>query len=509
MAKAILSSKLATVGAAVLLLGSGGILTASAATPASTSVLTSIVPCRLFDTRADGGSIAAGKIRTQAVVGQNGDCSIPSDAVGVLMNVTVVNATASSFLTVWPADATKPTASSLNWVAAQPATPNAVTSALSANGAINFFNLQGSVDVIVDVNGYYTPAPVGAGPAGPPGPPGATGLQGPAGAPGTNGVNGTPNRISTAQIALLKWYQDPGRAATFPTADSNPFGLAFDGTSIWIANSGSDTVSKMNPATGAMTQTALPSGSLPLEVAFDGTNIWVTDNGTGQVSKIVAATGVKVGDFNTSLIADVTTSAPLGVAFDGTNIWVANNGKGTVSKIAPATGAIVAEFPSSLGRGAVAAADSEPTGVAFDGTNIWVTNNATGTVSRINRANGAFTEFLTSTGPQSTPWGVAFDGTNIWVANGTTNDVAKMDPVTGAITSVATGGTLPLEVAFDGTNIWVSNGTSANVSKIYAGGGVLVATDSTGLDPQGVVFDGTNVWVANSGTPFTVSRLVP
>jgi hypothetical protein len=45
-----------------------------------------------------------------------------------------------------------------------------VTSALSATGAVNFYNNYGTVDLVVDINGYYTPATSGgAGPAGPTG----------------------------------------------------------------------------------------------------------------------------------------------------------------------------------------------------------------------------------------------------------------------------------------------------------------------------------------------------
>ncbi|MEZ5251009.1 MAG: hypothetical protein R2713_17875 [Ilumatobacteraceae bacterium] len=39
------------------------------------------------------------------VHGNNGNCSIPSSATAVAMNVTAVGGTATSFLTVWPADA--------------------------------------------------------------------------------------------------------------------------------------------------------------------------------------------------------------------------------------------------------------------------------------------------------------------------------------------------------------------------------------------------------------------
>jgi hypothetical protein len=80
---------------------------------------------------------------------------VPLDASAVTMNVTVVNPTGSSFLTVFPADASKPLASSLNWVAGQGATPNAVTSDVSADGKVSFYNKSGSVDVIADIVGYY------------------------------------------------------------------------------------------------------------------------------------------------------------------------------------------------------------------------------------------------------------------------------------------------------------------------------------------------------------------
>jgi YVTN family beta-propeller protein len=498
---------MAVVGVAVLL-GSGGLLTASAASPATGSVLVPIVPCRLFDTRNDGSSLAAGAIRTQAVEGANGDCVIPAEAVGVSMNVTIVNPTAGSYLTVWPSDGDRPTASNLNWVAGQSPTPNAVMSALSSTGSISLFNLAGTVDVLVDVNGYYIPAATGAGLQGQQGPEGPQGAQGPQGPQGPSG-GGASTRISDAQIALLKWYQDPARAATFPAGGNTPFGLAFDGTSVWVANNQSDSVSKVNPATGQAVNTALPAGSGPFEVAFDGTNIWVTDNLNGKVSKIVASTGTVVGAFNTSLVVPAAGSGPAGIAFDGTSIWVANSASGTVAKINPVTGGILAEFQTSAGIPGVIPADASPTGVAFDGVNIWVTNNLTGTVSKVDRGNSTFVEFETTTGQQSQPWGVAFDGTHIWVANGLTNSASKMDPTNGSILAeVITGGQVAQELAFDGRYIWVSNNSSGDVSKIDAESDTVTATMATGLDPQGIVFDGTNIWVANSGGP-SLSRLLP
>ena len=87
--------------------------------------------------------------------GTNGQCTIPAQANAVAMNVTVVNGTADSFLTLWPADANQPLASNLNWRAGDGATPNKVDVKLGADGRINFYNNAGTVDVIADVVGYY------------------------------------------------------------------------------------------------------------------------------------------------------------------------------------------------------------------------------------------------------------------------------------------------------------------------------------------------------------------
>ena len=139
----------------------GSIQIAAASDPNPAPVLITITPCRLLDTRASSPvgtrtTPIAGTF-TADVWGTNGQCTIPSTALGVIANVTVTNGTTDSFLTVWPADGPRPLASSLNWIAGQPPTPNQVTSDLSATGQLSFFNNGGTVDIIVDVVGYFTP----------------------------------------------------------------------------------------------------------------------------------------------------------------------------------------------------------------------------------------------------------------------------------------------------------------------------------------------------------------
>ena len=111
--------------------------------------------------------------------GTNGNCVLPTGLTGLSANVTATGATAATFLTLFPADGTKPLSSNLNPSPAATATTNSVAITLSTPGAFKVFNRFGAVDVIIDVLGYYSPSTGGA-----PGPTGATGPAGPAGADG-------------------------------------------------------------------------------------------------------------------------------------------------------------------------------------------------------------------------------------------------------------------------------------------------------------------------------------
>src|SRR5262249_139843 len=83
----------------------------------------------------------------------------------VVLNVTVTNTSASSFLTVFPTGGALPLASNLNWVAGQ-TVPNRVMIEMGAGGQVSIFNLAGSVDVVVDLNGWFTDSTSTAGGSG-------------------------------------------------------------------------------------------------------------------------------------------------------------------------------------------------------------------------------------------------------------------------------------------------------------------------------------------------------
>ncbi len=466
----------------------GSVLTGSAASSPTPSAFVPITPCRLIDTRPDtqvgprATPIAAQETYTATVRGANGACDIPTTATGVSMNVAIVNPTGNSFLTLFPADASNPGTANLNWVAGQAPTPNAVTAALSTDGKLAIFNYAGTVDIAADIVGYYTP---GGGAQGPKGDTGPTGPTGAAGATGARGPAGRPNRISNGQIALEQWWQDPGRGASFPVGPI-PFDVAFDGTGIWVAGYGSDTVAKYDAVTGALlVEHVFPADTQPARLAWDGTSIWVVNDGTAKVVKLNATTGAVLGEYTAG-------TGPADLVSDGTAIWVAD-GLGTgIYRFDQTTGARTGPFPVAAG----------PRSITFDGSYLWVTADGPTDVFKVD-LNGSV---VTSYDVGSSAWDIAFDGTSVWIPQSSFSAVVRIDVATGAVGGPYTTGTNPHGIAYDGTSIWVANFGTTTVSQLDPLTGAVIAEYGGFANPERLVFDGTSIWVANAGNA-TITRL--
>jgi Viral BACON domain len=120
-----------------------------------------LVPARILDTRFGTGApmapVGPGQTIHLQVAGAGnvpGTTSIPAPEA-VVLNVTVTNPTAPSYLTVFPTGASKPIVSNLNFVGGQ-TVPNRVEVKLGTGGQVDIFNAAGTVDVIADVNGWFT-----------------------------------------------------------------------------------------------------------------------------------------------------------------------------------------------------------------------------------------------------------------------------------------------------------------------------------------------------------------
>ncbi len=111
---------------------------------------------------------------------------------------------------------------------------------------------------------------------------------------------------------------------------SQPWGIDYDGTNMWVANRGSANMTKLNASTGSHVAT-ITVGDVPGGVIFDGTYIWVANAG---VPPFVPGSVTKLNAFTGSLVATYTAGfRPEGIAFDGANIWVSSRFDNIVSKL--------------------------------------------------------------------------------------------------------------------------------------------------------------------------------
>lgn len=117
---------------------------------------TGVTPARLADTRPTGTRIAAGKSLSVQVGGVAG---IPTSGVAaVVLNVTALSASASTFLTVHPSGTPLPGTSNLN-VQFGGIAANLVVTPMGADGTVSIRNDAGLVHMIVDVQGWFATGP--------------------------------------------------------------------------------------------------------------------------------------------------------------------------------------------------------------------------------------------------------------------------------------------------------------------------------------------------------------
>lgn len=110
--------------------------------------LTQVDPSRLLDTRTD-----------DATDGSIIEIEMPDDlgATAAVLNVTVTDIVSGGYVTVWPCGTAMPTASVLNYTAADDAIANAVEVGIGTDEAVCAYS-SGDAELVVDLTGVYSTA---------------------------------------------------------------------------------------------------------------------------------------------------------------------------------------------------------------------------------------------------------------------------------------------------------------------------------------------------------------
>jgi YVTN family beta-propeller protein len=110
---------------------------------------------------------------------------------------------------------------------------------------------------------------------------------------------------------------------------ANPAGVTVAGGRVWVANSGSGTVTAVDLQTRAVAGAPIEVGSQPGGIDAGSSLVWVALTGEDAVARIALDSGAREG-------APIQVGPePGAVAVGKTAVWVANNGDGTVTRIEP------------------------------------------------------------------------------------------------------------------------------------------------------------------------------
>ena len=415
-------------------------------------------PCRVADTRGNGFTgafgpppLVANATRTFTIAGQ---CGVPSTAAAASFNFAALNVSAAGDLRVFPAGGGLPLVSTLNYNANTPNIANAAVVPLGTAGAITVRADATSIDLIIDVNGYYD---------------GSGALQ-----------------LSLSRRAALDqfWTTQNAAALGLTTVGSAPQFLKSDGADVWVPNLNSASVSRVRASDGKL-----------LETWTGATSAFGVLVAMGRVLVTALTIPGKLYMIDPSQAAGAVTTvasnlggSPGGIAFDGARVWTANSaGSGSVSIVTP--GAVTPWTVTTVTTGF-----SHPYGALYDGANVWVTQPGAGTLLRLDSAGAILQTVTVGSGPEFT----AFDGTNIWVPNSGSSSVSVVRASNGAVVQTLTGNGLnvPDTAAFDGQRVLVTNGGGNSVSLWKAADLSPLGSFALGAQPAAACSDGVNFWVS-------------
>ena len=127
--------------------------------PEQPLVFYTLDPCRVFDSRDDGVPLVSGQPITIAA----GTCGIPAEARALAANLTVVSPTATGKLNLYPGNYPPPPTAETSFKAGVTRATEVIVGLSSAGpptlAARAELDDSGTLHMVVDVSGYFAPAP--------------------------------------------------------------------------------------------------------------------------------------------------------------------------------------------------------------------------------------------------------------------------------------------------------------------------------------------------------------
>jgi sugar lactone lactonase YvrE len=317
-----------------------------------------------------------------------------------------------------------------------------------------------------------------------------------------------------------------GAAARF----SRPQGIATDGVTLYVADTGNHTIRTVDPVTAAVHTIAGLAGvpgavdgsgaaarfDEPYGAATDGVGqLWVTDSAnatlrhvdlaTATVTTVAGVAGVTGGA--DGIGAAARFARPFGVAYDGARLWISDANR--VRRFVVASRRVTTLVALPPGQGVA----RELTGVASLGPYVYVATptdddeTITSEVLRVTKFGGVVIRFLNPA--PSTAYGVSTDGQALYVAGSPVVRVRVADASARPVGGVAEHGSVdgpaakarfdtPIGLVSAGDALYVTDATADTVRRVSIATGRTSTLVSGLSSPHGITIDGGDLYVADS-----------
>jgi DNA-binding beta-propeller fold protein YncE len=181
-----------------------------------------------------------------------------------------------------------------------------------------------------------------------------------------NGFVWVANQGSNTVSRIDPFGRPPSVSATIPIP-GGPHALAIGDGGVWVAAIDGGTVSEIDERRGSMIGRPIPVGDRPSDVATGPGVVWAIDNASGKLVRIDPAA-------RTTGPPTAVGPSPRGLKQGLGYLWVANGGDDTVWRVDQGTDRRVGD-PIAAGR--------DPADLAIGDGSVWTANYGAGTVTRI------------------------------------------------------------------------------------------------------------------------------
>ncbi len=307
--------------------------------------------------------------------------------------------------------------------------------------------------------------------------------------------NNKSSTLTTSKITLKQNDNKNNITSLTFKVGTEPTAIAIDGLgNIWVVNSGSEDITKLNNKGALIGTYAVPyiSGfkSLNSTIAIDSSgNAWVIDN--FSLVKINQAGAATI--YGKSIEKPIVASSG-GIAIDSLgNIWVTSTS--SIIKVY-SNGIPVTGMPGYKAGINVSKLSIDSSGDVF------AVNSGVNTITKLNSDGIIIGKYrvIPSAAFLTPSSGMAIDKSgNVWLGGGFKNVVIKLSR-TGVLIGTYAVGNEPNAIAIDASgNVWVANEGSNNIIELNPSG-ALIGTYSVGHGPDAIAIDASgNVWVADGG----------